>query len=523
MNGRRRQIEKLRQEVPRDRGDISGEQDICAFLESEYFIPCDDTPERKRLIVLEPHQRAILRHAFTKGPDGRFPYATVIYSTLKKSGKTEIGSGLNLWAGVTWDSYLELYACANDYEQAQGRVFSGVCRAIEMNPRLRDACKVIQNRVTFPNGNTLTALASDYAGAAGAQRLALSTFDELWGYVSERSRRLYDELTPIPTLKNSLRLIVTYAGFENESELLWELYQRAVLKGEKVPPAELDGLDLPVYRNGSILAYWDSLETAGEACRRMPWQQGPEGERYYREQAQELRPNAFRRLHWNLWTSNEENFISPEQWEACVNPNLCPAMPDKALALSVAVDASIKHDSAAVVAVRYDHALQKVILARHRIWQPTPEDPLDLEETLEAYLLELSRDYRLERVLYDPFQFHRSATTLKKVGLPMEEYPQTTPNLTAMGQNLWELVTGRNLVVYPDEAVKKAAGQAVAIETPRGWRIAKDKAVHRIDVIVALAMAARGCVGEGGESIFDAKRISELRQKSEAYYHESTN
>ena len=58
-------------------------------------------------------------------------------------------------------------------------------------------------------------------------------FDELWGYTSEGSRRLWDEMIPVPTRKVSARLTVTYAGFEGESELLEELYKRG-LKGEQV-------------------------------------------------------------------------------------------------------------------------------------------------------------------------------------------------------------------------------------------------------------------------------------------------
>ena len=36
--------------------------------------------------------------------------------------------------------------------------------------------------------------------------------------------------------------------------------------------------------------------------------------------------------------------------------------------------------------------------------------------------------------------------------------------------------------------------RAIAVETPRGWRIAKEKSAHKIDVIVALAMSAYGAI-----------------------------
>jgi hypothetical protein len=37
----------------------------------------------------------------------------------------------------------------------------------------------------------------------------IAVFDELWGYDTERARRLFDELVPPPTRKVACRLTVT--------------------------------------------------------------------------------------------------------------------------------------------------------------------------------------------------------------------------------------------------------------------------------------------------------------------------
>jgi hypothetical protein len=76
-----------------------------------------------------------------------------------------------------------------------------------------------------------------------------------------------------------------------------------------------------------------------------------------------------------------------------------------------------------------------------------------------------------------------------------------------MGSNLYELIRGANLVVYPDDGLRLAISRAVAIETPRGWRIAKDKTSHKIDVVIALAMASLATV-EGGQSVSLWERAS---------------
>jgi hypothetical protein len=46
----------------------------------------------------------------------------------------------------------------------------------------------------------------------------------------------------------------------------------------------------------------------------------------------------------------------------------------------------------------------------------------------------------------------------------------------------------------PDADLRLAISRAVAIETPRGWRIGKDKQTHKIDIVIALAMAAHAAV-----------------------------
>ena len=76
----------------------------------------------------------------------------------------------------------------------------------------------------------------------------------------------------------------------------------------------------------------------------------------------------------------------------------------------------------------------------------------------------------------------------------MVEFAQSVPNLTEASSNLYELIKGRDLSVYSDADIRLAISRCVAIETSRGWRIAKEKASHKIDVVVALAMAALGAV-----------------------------
>jgi phage terminase large subunit-like protein len=188
-------------------------------------------------------------------------------------------------------------------------------------------------------------------------------------------------------------------------------------------------------------------------------------------------------------------------YDVCVNKQLSPELTNRALQVWVGVDASVKRDSTAIVACTFDYDAKKVRLVWHRIFQPSKEDPLIFEATVEQTLLELWKRFYVREIRFDPYQLVAVAQRLSSAGLPMIEFPQSVPNLTEASTNLYEIIKGRNLITYPDPDLRLAVSRAVALETTRGWRIAKEKQSHKIDVVVALAQAALGAVQQGQEQI----------------------
>src|ERR1044071_18449 len=79
--------------------------------------------ELGKLFRLAPHQREALRLAFPFDSNGRLPWDTIIWSCIKKSGKTTINGAVTDWWGFTQEAPNEILAAANDLEQSQGRVF----------------------------------------------------------------------------------------------------------------------------------------------------------------------------------------------------------------------------------------------------------------------------------------------------------------------------------------------------------------------------------------------------------------
>ena len=107
-----------------------------------------------------------------------------------------------------------------------------------------------------------------------------------------------------------------------------------------------------------------------------------------------------------------------------------------------------------------------------------------------------SQGYAVQAIYVDPLQMHRSSTTLQQAGLPVQEFPQTPLNPTRMGQTLLDLLRGRNLCLYPDDELRAQALSTVAVESSRGFRLAKERAGKKIDAIVALSMACIAALDE---------------------------
>jgi hypothetical protein len=76
------------------------------------------------------------------------------------------------------------------------------------------------------------------------------SYEEIWAVTSEKGRRLFEELTSVPTRENSVKFIATYAGFEGESELLMDFYKKAVDRDEH-PEGQAVRIHptLPIYEN----------------------------------------------------------------------------------------------------------------------------------------------------------------------------------------------------------------------------------------------------------------------------------
>lgn len=432
--------------------DPAYKTDIIKFAEEQFYIP-----ETRKPIVLEDFQKEKILKPIFYGEDR--PTMALVGQT-KKSGKSTLAALAAAWQLFCGEDFSEIYIAARDKEQSQWVTFNKLVKTCELNHNMLINVDITKDSIERKATGSIVRCLPVEVSCAGLNP-SLVIFDELWSYDLESMTRFFEEMTTVPTRKNPLVLIVSYAGYDTDEEnLLYSLYQKGQKGGDP-----------------TFFFYWDHKNS-------MPWQT----KKYLKQQKGRLRKNTYLRLHNNIWTSGQSQFIDEQDLKACTDRKHKPLLPDKSLEVVIGVDASVKGDSSAVVVTTKKE--NQIILVCHKKWQPTKKQPLDLEETIEAYIKELSENYAVQEVLYDPFQLHSVMTRLNKDGINCVEYPQTVDRLIAASQNLYDLFKNKNIILYPDSEVKSHILKSTAKEHPRGFRIVKEKQSIKIDICVALAMSA---------------------------------
>jgi phage terminase large subunit-like protein len=430
--------------------------------------------------VLQPHQKDILRLMSERKTDGSFRWRNLLYSTVKKSGKTTCSALYARWAAETWGQFQEVYNLGNKLKQAQDRAFKIARRSIELSPLSERKSWDLQatRLLHIPSGSTIEALPISASSESGGNQ-SLTLWTELWGFQYEEALLMWDELKPVFTRPLSQRFVDTYAGFEGMSGLLWSWWQLG-LRGERLHDT------LPVYGNESagLIAYIDT----GVEARRMPWQQGPEAELEYQHQAVTERPESYRRHYLNEWSASTDALINVALWDRLEDEPTA----GKGQSVILGVDASVSGDCTALVVVGYDRTNDTTTEIETHIWTPPANGKLDYDLTLTPMMQQLLQKYRVMCVAYDPYQLHDLMTreAKRRRGTQFYAFPQggerikaDTALVTRIQQGKFRHSGNAELREHVQNADGKASGDDAL-------RIVKRAPNKHVDAVVALSMAS---------------------------------
>ena len=448
--------------------------DFLAFFQDLYRVEGAYGPKP----LTPPFLVEFLGHAFNNGiPTAR----NILEARSKKEGKSALAGAVALFI-ASRESYAEVVIAAADKDQAHDRVLRAAKFACENGP-LAEAAKVYKNTIELNNKSTITAIPMDWQSSAGGNHSCV-IFDELHAWIYENNRRLFDELLPPPTQPHAVRWIASYAGYLGESELLKEWWDRGL-------DGELISENIPLYMNHNVNLL--ALIDTGPESWRMPWM----SEKYINEIRESERPNTFNRLWLNEWVNSESAFVPIEAWNACFNKDIVPLAEGDNRTITLGVDASTTRDMSALVGTWFNVKTNKVEVIYVKGYKPKKgwlrkgKATIDLE-ALRDEIIRLHNAGNLGRVLYDPYQMGSIALNLERKGIQMVEFPQTAQRVES-DQQLYDCIIGGAVQHYNHPELNKHIRNAIARETPRGFRLDKEKTTLKIDMAVALSMSNYGC------------------------------
>ncbi len=505
------------------------------WIAENFVVPDADTLQARPFIVFPWVARVLLD--ILPDDEAHLPYQLVVYSTVKKSGKTALNGAIH--ANLMFNrapAGAELYTFANSKEQSTGRVFKAVRYAVEASPGLMGRCRdVLETIIRMANGTTLTSMAAMHANIAGANPYA-SGWTELWGYEHEKEMRAWHEMTPPPTIRDSMRIVDTYAGYEGESGLLNRIEDQAKAAGRlhtdgyELPPEyrsyarALAAADpelatfllpprdrgrgpvrypdpLPVYVDEAarLYAFWDE----GEGARRMPWQSGERGRRYYAAQASDLDDNAFSRLHLNKRSRRGGQFCDMTTWRA--RGGVEPWKPGDPDVIFLAGDTAMRSDHMALVGTRIRGGRPEICFVQD--WAPAPDERAGGKRTIDpAAIIPALESLAMQGMVialwvYDPYQFHAVALELSGRGFTVREFEQGTPRLEA-DTALWRRIRDGGIAHCDNPHLDAAVEAADAVQSPGPtgdrMRLRIVKGSGKVDALVAASMSVWAALEIGG-------------------------
>lgn len=476
----------------------------------------DDPKKPPRLIQLQDYQRRILRHIFPPGgySDGRISkYTTIIWSQVKKSGKTQIAANVGSYFAENIDPPNNVLAIANKKDQAEDRVYRSMKPTIKGLGGHVPTASTSKPVMFLTNGTQIRALPNSPATEAGDSYI-LTLWTEIWAFKTETDERLFAELMPVETQRVSMRWIETYAGYWDESIRLKRMYLQA-FKDETERELQ-DGSNPDFPHRARYVAELDDIVTDDRpACveipeaetfifwdheRRMPWQTD---EKYRREFNQYPKTEAIR-LFQNRWQSSSSEMLE-EAWitAACVRERWLDRWENEEL-ITLAVDAAMRHDSIALVGSFKSG--ETYITPFIEIFDPHGQDANlhDLVENRVKALFDEGRlrpywDEKEERyvtpVYFDPFQLHQIRLNCIEHGIDVIEFNQgeMRKKSDTMLFNLYK----DSLIINPPgredfnehlRAGKAKYGEGETIRIVKGTTMN----AKRIDALVAQSMSCYG-------------------------------
>jgi phage terminase large subunit-like protein len=482
--------------------------------------PCAGKP-----FILEGWQTFVLWNLFGwKRKDGSRRFRISFVSLARKNGKSTLAAAVALYMLIgDGESAGEVYSVATKKDQAR-ITFREARRMIKTSPDLKKFARVLMHNISVEESfSKFEALGADSDTLDGLN-ISCAICDEIHQW---KSRELWDViLTAVGARRQPLIFAISTAGFDQtESSICWQQQQHAerILNGTIADDsffcfiATLDPDDpwddescwIKANPNLHISVQLDDLKEEAERVKNLP-----------------TGLNPFKRYKLNQWTSSAEAWITQEAWAACDHGEIT-AEELAGRTCCIGLDLAKKIDTSAMVAVFPPIEDGGDYLAVPFIF--LPEDTLaerqkneripwldwkqreliytckgkvnNMTEILDA-IKTLNDHCNVIDIVYDRWLALEILPDLVELGFSDDpkdskatqraiEFGQGYRDMSPAVRNLEEMVADDRLNHAGHEVLAwQVEGVTTAEDDAGNVKFSKRKSKHKIDAVVALAMAA---------------------------------
>jgi phage terminase large subunit-like protein len=464
------------------------------FIEAFGVITKDSVAGRQGTpLVLRDWQKELIRHVYAEDDTGNLRHRICLLGLPRKQGKSAVASSLAIYDLLFGANGGEVYSVAAEKEQAR-IVFADAKRMVEANPELLEMVKLYRDAIEVPHTSSVYRVLTAENLSKEGLNPTLTVFDELH---AQKNRELFDVMSLAMAARPTAHLIaITTAGTRSDStgqdSIAHTLYQygQRLARGEEVDPtffmawyeapADSDYREPDTWR---IANPGLGAEGAGDLCSLEDFvssvRRTPEAE--------------FRTKRLNQWVNSQIGWLPSGAWELCQAD--FELDPDAEYVLGF--DGSFSGDASVIVGCTYptDETPARIFMVK--AWEKNlniHDDNwrVDIAE-VERTIVEFCQRYpKVREIACDPFRWQRSMAVLSELGLPIVEYPSTSPaRMIPACQKFFDAVSDNTLEHDGDPTLARHLDNAVVKQDSRGVRIVKEarNSPRKIDAAVAAVLA----------------------------------
>jgi phage terminase large subunit-like protein len=380
----------------------------------------------------------------------------------------------------------EVYSVAAEKEQA--RIVFGEAKRMVETSELSELCTLYRDAIYVNSTKSVYRVVSAESYSKEGLNPTRIIFDEAHAH---KDRTLFDVFSLAMGNRGKLGqlIAITTAGqktdMTGQDSIAYNLYQygKRVASGEVIDPTY-------------FMAWW---EADPEADHRLEstWKTANPGfddlvaKDDFASAVLRTPEPEFRTKRLNQWVSSMNAWLPTGKWEQLDSElELDPEQP-----VIVGFDGSFNGDCTALAYVTVPKDDQVPHVGLIRVWEKQPEDTDDWRVStseVEDEIIQFCQKYNVKEIACDPFRWQRTMEAMQDRGLPIVEYPSSSPSrMVQASSKFYTAVTEGNLTHDGNPTLARHLTNAVIKIDRLGPRIVKEHrgSPRKIDAAVAAVMA----------------------------------